>query len=199
MAVDIAHVMVQQHVSRARRLHAERRADDAAAGEVRLDHVILEILVQVIRDAEHVEAQRVVDRLFAELAELAAQVQQFLEVARGERGRVRRRAQQHRADEAALTHGVARIAQVRVGIARAEARDLAALDVLVDVAAEHVAIACEGDSAAIGHDLQSMPREVESAEDLRPQQAADVGAVRVDPVLVQLAAHGRAADPRVAF
>ena len=65
------------------------------------------------------------------------------------------------ADQPALAHHVAPVAQVGVGVARAVARDLAALDVLVEVAAEDVAVAREGDAAAVGHDLQAVARQIE--------------------------------------
>src|SRR5690606_37819561 len=45
-----------------------------------------------------------------------------------------------------------------------------------------------------GRDLQSVPVQFERAKNLRAQQRADVGAVRVDPVLVQVAADGGSAD-----
>src|SRR5690606_2940566 len=48
VAVDFTHVVVQQHVGRAGRMNAERRTDNAAARERGLDHVGLEIFVQVL-------------------------------------------------------------------------------------------------------------------------------------------------------
>ena len=113
-AVDVAHVVMQQHVGRARRVHAHGRADDAAAGEVRLDEIGLEIFAEEIRDAHRVEAHRVVDGLLAELRELLAEIDHFADVARPQRGRVRRRAQQQRTDELALAHHVGRVAVVRI-------------------------------------------------------------------------------------
>ena len=191
--------MVQQHVGRAGRVDAHRRADDAAAGQVALDGVRLEVLVQEVGDAHRVEAQRVVDELLAELVELLAQEDHFLEVARLERGRVGRGAQQQRPDELALAHDVGRIAVVRVGVARVVAREFAALHLLVGVAAEDVAVRRDRDAAAVRHDLQAVAGEFEVAEQLRPQQAADVGAVRVHPALLDLAADGCAADPGIAL
>ena len=116
-----------------------------------------------------------------------------------QRRRVRRRAQQQRADELALAHHVRRVAAVRVRVARVVTRELAALHVVVGVVAENVAGARDGDAAAVRHDLQAVARQLQIAEDLGPQQAAHVGAVRVDPALLDLAADRRAADPRVAL
>ena len=198
-AVDVAHVVMQQHVRRARRVHAHRGADDAAAREVRLDEVGLEVLAEEVGDAHRVEADRVVDDLLAELRELLAEIDHLADVARLERGRIRRRAQQQRPDELALAHHVGRIPVIGVRVARVVARELAPLHGVVGVVAEDVARAREGDAAAVGHDLQPVLRELEVAEQLRPQQAADVGAVRVDPALLDLAADRGAADIRVAL
>ena len=66
---------------------------------------------------------------------------------------------------------------------------------LVGVVAEDVAVRGDGDAAAVGHDLQAVARELEVAEELGPEQAAHVGAVRVDPALLDLAADRGAADP----
>ena len=48
-AVDLAHVVVQQHVRRARRADALERADDAGRGHRRLERVGLEPLVEEVR------------------------------------------------------------------------------------------------------------------------------------------------------
>ena len=129
------------------------------------------------------------------LLKLLAEEDHFLQVARLERGRVGRRAQQERADELALAHDVGRVPVVRVRVARVVARKLAALHLLVRVVAEDVAVRRDGHAAAVGHDLQAVARELEVAEQLRAQQAAHVGAVRVHPAFLDLAADGRAADP----
>ena len=86
---------------------------------------------------------------------------------------------------------------IGVPVARVVARELAPLDGVVGVVAEDVARACEGDAATVWHDLEPVLRELEVAEQLGPQQAADVGAVRVDPALLDLAADGGAADIRL--
>src|SRR5450631_2285345 len=56
-----------------------------------------------------------------------------------------------------------------------------------------------GATAFVGNDLQTELGEFQRAHDFRTQQAAHVGAVRVGKVLIELAAHGRAADERVAL
>ena len=173
-AVHVAHVVVQQHVGGARRIHAHCRADDAAAREMALDRVRLEVLVEEVGDAHRVEAECVVDELLAELADLAAKEKQFAEVPRLERGRVRRSAKEQGPDELALAHHVGGVPMVRIRVARVVARELATLNLLVRVVAEDVAARGDRDAAAVRHDLQAVTRELEVAEQLRPQQAADV-------------------------
>ena len=60
---------------------------------------------------------------------------------------------------------------------RVVAREFAALQLMVGIAAEDVAFGGDGDTATVGHHLQAMPRQFQVAEDLGAQQAADVGAV----------------------
>ena len=57
--VHVAHVVVQQDVGGARRIGSERGADDAGDGQVSLDHVVFEILVQEFRDRHREEADGV--------------------------------------------------------------------------------------------------------------------------------------------
>ena len=59
-AVDLAHVVVQQHVGRARRAHAEERADDPARRHRGLQHVGLEPLVEQVGRAHGHELEQVV-------------------------------------------------------------------------------------------------------------------------------------------
>ncbi len=120
-------------------------------------------------------------------------------VARLERGRIRRLAHQQRLDELALAHHVARIAVVGFGIALRMARDLAAQRIVIVVQRQMAAALHHGAAALVGNDLQPVLRQLQRAHDLRPQQAAHVGAVRVGEVLVQLPAHRRAADEGVAL
>jgi hypothetical protein len=198
-AVDVAHVVMQQHVRRTRRVHAHGGTDDAAPGEVRFDQVGLEVLAEEVGDAHRVEADHVVDDLLAELRELLAEIDHLADIAGLERGRIRRRAQQQRADELALTHHLGRIPVIGVPVRGVVARELAPLDGVVGVVAEDVARARKGDAATVWHDLEPVFRELEVAEQLGPKQAADVGAVRVDPALLDLAADRGAADIRVAL
>ena len=195
-AVDAAHVVMQQHVGGARRARPERGADDRAAAQVRLDDLALEVLLEHVGAAHGEEAQRVVHARLAELVEMLAEEQQLLEVARLERGRIRRLAQQQRLDEAAVPQHVAYVAVVAFGVVARVARDLAAHGVVVVVHRQMPAVAHHGAAALVGDDLQAVRRQLERADDLGAQQAAHVGAVRVGEAVVEAAAHRRAADVR---
>ena len=164
---------------------------------MRLDEVRFEVFAEKISDAHRVEANGVVDHLFAELREFLGEIDHFANVPGPERGGIRGCAQQQRADELALTHDVGRIPAVGVGITGVVSREFAPLHVLVRVIAEDVSVARDRHPTAIGHDLQSVARQLQVAEDLRSQQAANVRAVRVDPPFLNLTADRCTADPRV--
>ncbi len=159
---------MQQDVCGAGRVDAERGADDAAAGQRRLDDVGLEVLVEVLGDAHRPEADRVVHALFAHLEELGAEVGELFQIARPEGCRVRRRAQQELTDELALAHRVGGVALVGVGVRFREARVLTVVHFVIRVVAEVVAILHEDGAAAVGRDLQAVARELQVAIDLRP-------------------------------
>ena len=197
--VDAAHVVMQQHVGGTRRARPERRADDRAAGHVRLDDPALEVLIQQVGAAHGPEAQRVVQARLAELVEVPPEPQQLLEIARAPRGRIRRLAQQQRLDEAAVPQHVAHEAVVALGVAARMPRDLPPQRVVIIVQRQVPAAAHQGAAALVGDDLQSVARQLERTDDLGAQQAADVGAVRVGEAVVQPAAHRRAADVRIAL
>ena len=94
VAVDVAHVVVEEDVGRAGRHRAERGADDRGDGEVGLDDGVLEILVEEVGDAHGPEADHLEDLGLGEGAELAAEIGELAEIARAEGGGVGRGAQQ---------------------------------------------------------------------------------------------------------
>ncbi len=166
---------------------------------MRLDDFALEIFVEKIRRAHGPETQRVVHALFAQTMEVLAEVEQFLEIARLERGGIRRLAHQKRFDEFALTHDIARVAIISLRVAFRMPGDLAAQGIVVVVQRQMSPALHHRASPFVGNDLQSMFRQLESPNDLRPQQAAHVRAVRVREVLIQAAADRGAADIRLTF
>ena len=83
--------MVEQHVSRARRSHAEKRPDDARRRHRRLEHVGLEPLIEKV-DRAHRQQLNLVDAIvMAHAAKALADGQQLEQAARVERGRIGRR------------------------------------------------------------------------------------------------------------
>ena len=87
-AVDVAHVVMQQDVGCPRRVDAQPGADDARAGEVCLHQVVVEVLVEEIANGDGPEAQGFAQLPAPEVVGLADQIQQLLDIARLERGRV---------------------------------------------------------------------------------------------------------------
>ena len=116
-AVHVAHIVVQQHIGRARRVDAQPGADDPAAGQMRLDHRRLEELVEKVADRHGPKADRLAHLALAQVVEAPAEEQQLADVARAQRHGIGRRAQQQRPDEPALAHHGMDVALVIVGVA----------------------------------------------------------------------------------
>ena len=178
-AIDLAHVVVQQNIGGARRIHAQGGADDAAAGQVRLDDVRLEVFVQKVADAQRPEAQGVEQALLAQFGEGGGQFQQAPQVLGLEGGGVRRRLKQELADQPGLLHHIRLEARMSAGVPRRMASHFPKLTLLVRVVAEVVAVLGEGDAAVVGHHLQAVLRQLQIPGDFRPEQGADIGAVGV--------------------
>ena len=206
LPVDLAHVVVQQHVGRARRIGPERGADDGGCGGEALPARRLEILVEEIGDRHRPEADHVVHVPLAQPPELAADLQQALEVLAMAPGidavlheridlrRIRRRHQQRALDEAAIAADLHRVFVVRLGVADRMAAQRFARAVVVAVIDDPLALRIGRGVDVVRDDLQPVARQVEEAENLRPQQRADVGAGRIGEAGILLFRHGGAAD-----
>ncbi len=166
---------------------------------MRLDDFALEVFIEEIRGAHGPEAQRVVHPLLAQTVKAPSEIQQLLDVARLERGRVGRLAHQQRLDEFALAHHVAGIAIVGLGVALRVARNFAAQRIVIVVQRQVPSALHHGAAALVGNHLQPILRQLQRAHDFRPQQAAHVGAIRVGEILVQSPAHRRAADEGISL
>src|SRR5271169_2523864 len=164
---------------------------------MRFDDLAFKVFVEKIRGAHGPETQRIVHARLAQTVETLAQVQQFLDIARLERGGIGRLAHQQRFDELALAHDIARIPLVGLGIALRVARDFAAQRIVVVIQRQMAAAAHHGAAALVGNDLQAVFRQFQRAHDLGAQQTADVGAIRIRKILIQAAAYRRAADVRL--
>ena len=173
-AVDLAHVVVQQHVGGAGRARPEERADDAARRLGALERIELEPLVeQVGRGLRH-ELGDPVELRFAQARAVLAELQQAAQVAPAERRRIGRHEAEHRLDRLGGARHHARILVGGLGIARRVAVDLAARQVVVVPGGEVVAVVQRRDGARQRQDLEAVPRQFEVADDLGPQQADHV-------------------------
>ena len=188
---------MQQHIGRARRHRPQRRADDGRDCQIGLDHRMLEIFVEVIRNAHRPEADHVADLRLGQVEQLAAQKGQFRQITRPEAGRIGRGAHQQRADEAAMAQDIARIAVIGLGIALGMAGKFAAVRIMVAEHAKVVAAFHQHRAPLIGQNLQPVPGQFQIAHDFRAEQRRDIGTVGIGEARIQLAADGRTADPVV--
>ena len=181
-AVDLAHVVVEQDVGGARALDALVRADDPGRGHRGLERVGLEPLVEEFRGAHRHQLDE--DRLLAlrELLEAAGEAGQRHQRARVDARQVGRGDGQDRLDEAGhLDHQLA-VFLVRLGVARRPAAQLADRPaVVVDppqvVAAaglRALALVQRRERPVERQDVEAVLRQLEVADDLRPQQRHDV-------------------------
>ena len=177
-AVDLAHVVVQQHVGRARRSHAEKRADDPRRRHRRLEHVGLEPLIEKIDRAHRQQLHLVQAIVEAHAAEALADRQQLEQAARIERRRIGRQHAEDRLGEAAhLDHRLA-VFVVGLGVEPRVARDLAAGLVVIVDAPQVIAVRHRRQRAVERQQLHAVARQIEVADDLGPQQRDDVRADR---------------------
>ena len=193
-AVDLAHVVVEQHVGRARRAHAEEGADDSRGAHRRLQHVGFEPLIQEVHGAHRQQLHLVDAVVVAHLLEAPADRQQLQQAARVERHRVGRGHPEDRLGEPAhLDHRHA-VLVVRVGVEPAVPGDLASrLRVVVD-APQVVAARHRRERAVERQQLQPVAGQLEIADHLRAQQRDHIAAHRVGEAGEHLLADRGAAE-----
>ena len=193
-AVDLAHVVVQQHVGRARRPHAEKRPDDPRRRHRRLEHVGLEPLIEEIDRAHRHQLDLVVAVHVGEGAEALAEERQLHELARIQRHRIGRRHVEDRLDEARhLDHRLA-VLVVGLGVEPRVPPDLALRLGVVVHAPQVVAVRHRREGAVERQDFQAVARQIEIADDLRPEQRHHVRADREAEARKHLLGDRRAAD-----
>ena len=173
-AVDLSHVMVEQHVGGAGRARPQEGADDSARRLGGLERIELEPLVEVVGAAHGHELVERVEALGAERAEVTAQPQEAHHVRGGERGRIgghhaqdRLHRHRHVVHEPPEQHR-------GVGVVRRMPAQLAPRLVGIRPRGEVVAVVEWGHGAFERQDLQAVARQVQVADDLRSQQAHDV-------------------------
>ncbi len=192
--VDLAHVVVKEHVRRARRARAQERPDDPARRLGGLERVELEPLVEIVRAAHGHQLVERVEPLPTERAEVAAQLQEPRQISRRERSGIRR----HHAQD--WLHGHRHVVHEAseddggVGVPRGMAAQLAPRLVGIGPRSQIVAVVERRDGALERENLEAVPRQIEIADDLGAEQAHDVGEDRELETGKYLLGHRRAAD-----
>ena len=178
-AVDLAHVVVQQHVGRTRRSHAEERADDARRAHRGLQHVGLEPLIEEVHRA-HRQQLHLVDAVVRRASRgSACPCRRSSSSPRGSSlRRVRRRHREDGLGEAAHLHHRAPVLVVGLGVQPRVAGDLAPRLLVVVHAPQVVAARHRREGAVQRQQLHAMPGQIEVADDLGPEQRHHVGADR---------------------
>ena len=173
-AVDLAHVVVQQNVSRAGAAHAQKGADDSGRRHRRLEHISLKPLVEKIDGAHRHQLHLVVLVVRREFLKATTHPEQFQQAFRIQRGRIGRRHIHDWLDEVGhLDHRLA-VFVVSLGIEPGMPGNLAPrLRVIVDppqvVTAGH-----RREGAVERENLQAMTGKIEFPNDLRAEQGNDV-------------------------
>ncbi len=116
-----------------------------------------------------------VELLLAQALRVFAELEQPQQVARRHRRRIGRHQAEHRLDRFGRARHHATVFVGRFGIARRVAIDLAARQVVIGPCGEIVAVVHRRHRARQRQDLQAVTRQFQVADDLRAQQADDVG------------------------
>ena len=198
-AVDFSHVVMQQNVGGSRRAHAEECADDSGGRHRGLEDVGLEPLIEKIDGAHGHELDLVVFVVARHALEAASDEEQLHQFARIERGGVGRHHAENRLHEAA--HGLHGFAEfvVGFGVDAGVAGDLA-MSFAVIVHAPQIIAAGHGRERAVERkNFEAVAREIEVADDFRPQQRDHVGADGKLEAGEDFFGAGRAAENVAAF
>ncbi len=199
-AVDLAQIVVQQHVRCAGGSGAEERADDPAGRHGGLQGLRLEPLVEVVGGAHGHELEEGVELLPPQSTEMLGQPSEPEEVLGTQGCRVGRHKGQDRLHRhRQLVHELAEVV-VRVGVPGRVSVELSARLIVVRPAHQMVAILKRRERALEREDLQAVARQVQVPDDLRAQQAHHIGAhgvleARVDLLRNGCAPRARAASP----
>ena len=170
--------MVQQHIGGAGRSHAQKRPDDARRRHRRLEHVGLEPLIEKVGRAHRHQLNLVVAVLVRQRAEAPRQEQQLAQLARVERHRIGRRHAEDRLDEPRHLHHRLAVFVVGFGVELRVASNLTMRRRVIVHAPEIVAVRHRRERAVERQNLQPVARQIQIADDFRPQQRDDVGADR---------------------
>ena len=199
-AVDLAHVVMEQHVGGAGRSDAEKRADDARGRHRRLQDVGLEPLVEQVGGAHREQLHLVVPASsragrWKRLARLPSVRTSSRRRENGSGGVIARIGLANRpiSSMALPVFVVASASSARV------ARDFAEGVRVVVHAPQRVAVRHRREGAVERQDLEAVGRQVQLADDFGTKQRDDVGADGEVEAGDDLLGHGRAADEVAAF
>ena len=193
-AVDFSHVVMEQDVGGSGRAHSEERADDSGGRHRGLEHIGLEPLIEKVDGAHGHELNLVVLVVAREVLEAASDEEQLHQFARVERGGVGRDHAEDGLHEAAhCLHGLAEFV-VGLGVELGVTRDFAMRAAVIVHAPEIVAAGHGREGAVERQDFEAVARQVEVADDFRPQQRDHVRADRELEARVDLFGDGGAAE-----
>ena len=165
---------MKQNVGGAGRTYAEECADDARGGHGGFEHVGLKPLVEKISSAHGHELDEIVFIFGVEILKALAEEGEFFQVARIERGGIRRNHAQDRFYEAAHgDHGLAELF-VGFGIEFGVALELAARLAMIILAPEVIAVGHGCHRAVERQNFQAVAREIEIANNFGAKQRDDV-------------------------
>ena len=198
-AVVLPDRVVQQHEPRALRARPDLRADDARRGEVALQQLGIEVVVEEVGGAAGQEPDRVVQHALVELAEARpdpGEGEELLGVVAEDVGRDH---VEQRLDGLADHVDVVAVLVVRVGVVLGVPRDL--LEVLVVVLREQQVLAVLPGRQQRRHQQrhEAVLGELQVVDDVRPQQGQRIREGREPEARAQLLGDGRAADEVPAF
>ena len=175
VSVDLAHVVVEQHVGGARRTRAQERSDDPARRDRRLQRVGLEPLVDEVGGAHRHQLDEQVQLLGLEAEEVPAEAHQAGRFASGELAGIGRSDREERLDGARHVEERASVVVVGLGVAGGEAGDLAPRAVVVGVPVQAAAAGERSQRALERQDAEPVPGQVQLPDDVGAHQADDVG------------------------
>ena len=194
LAVVLAEDVVQQHEPGALRVRPDLRADDRRRGQVALEDVRLEVVVEEVGGRAGQQPDGVVEDLLVELAEARPERGQRDELLRVVAEDVGRDLVQQRLDRPEDLVDVVVERVVRVGVVLRVAADL--LEVLAVVLAEEevVAVLLRAERRRHEDRHEAVLDEVEVLDDVRPEQAQRVRERREPEPRPELLGDRRAAD-----
>jgi hypothetical protein len=194
MPVNLAHVVMQQHVRGAGRTRTEERADDAAGRLRALERIELEPLIEQVGGRLRDELGDAIQLLLGQALRVLAELEQAEQVARTQRRGIRRHHADDRFDRLGSAGHHARVFVVGFGVARRVPVNFLAREIVIVPASQIVAVLERRDRARQRQDLQTVLRQFEIADDLRPQQTHDIREFREAIAGKDFLGHRRAAD-----